>query len=145
MSLFKVITLVAPLALRGTNKPTATMVLERSLAATLGLFGATAFLIAGFVYLNRVTNLEIAFLALSSVLITLSALIFYKSNRQARAKRKASSINGRKESMTDNLPDAVKEDPLFKSIVGKIEEHPIPSTLAALTLGLALANEFLGD
>lgn len=106
---------------------------------------ATAFIIsAGSVWIAKNYGAEFGFLAAGSTLFLISALFYLISGRQAD-KANRNEIEKTSDPLSQYIPEDLKSDPRIQSAIKKIQDHPMGSTAAAVTLGYVLSNRIIGE
>jgi len=145
MRLLRIATMVAPLLMRGQPKRSSRTVIELFLAIVFGVIGSMALITAGFIYIKNISSLEVAFLSLGGLLLVPSIFLLIKLSYKPRRLKAAVSNESKTDLLQQNLPESLTENPNVKPVIKFINEHPLSSTAAALTVGILLANEFFGD
>lgn len=140
--MLKLLTLAAPMLMRGRAKLPIKEMVGRLLIYFLVFGGLFCVLAALFVWIMKNHTLEAAFLAIGAILL-FGALCLMMSSRRARQQVKEAvtpeSVEG--DFLAKYLPESVSSDPLFQRVSKEISSNPIPAAAAAVAIGILLSRE----
>lgn len=104
-----------------------------------------ALLTSAIIFAGSNWSYDLAFLG-AGLLLLLPGLILLAKNMIDRQKKKQSRKSlAQSDPIMEALPDLIKTNPAFSSLVQNIQAHPVGSTAAAAALGYLLSQELLEE
>ena len=144
MAIVKTAIALAPFLLNARTRRPGKRLAGVLMSIVLMIF-ATAFMIsAGSVWVGKTYGAEFGFLAAGSTLFVMSAL-FYLSSGTGSNKADRNVIEKTSDPLSQYIPEDLKSDPRIQSAIKQIQDHPMGSTAAAVSLGYVLSNRIIGE
>ena len=141
MRLIPALTALAPFLVKGPAKRPIQEALLSLLAITLIGVGSVFLLIALYIWLEADYGAVVATASVGTLLILVSVVLLL------RPKGTKLGIPAKAETdiLVKSLPEDVRKDPVFLSVLKQVDEHPLTATLGALSLGIVIAHQYFGD
>lgn len=144
MALARTALALAPIILgartRRPGKRLAGVIISIICMALCGLF----LLIAAFVWIMKTYGAEFAFLAIGVAFFIIANIIYF-SSRGPKVKPKDVDAELAADPLSRYIPADLQDDPRVIALKEKIQEHPVGSTAAAVSLGFIISNQIFGD
>lgn len=144
MRALQLISLVAPLLARQTPPKMMRNYAVNIMSFIMMIFGGVFLLAALFVFTGKQLGFDIAFLVIAGIMFVPACIQYLRSLFKEKVTQEDTEQKEVVDPILQILPETVKANPTFVSIIGNIEEHPFGSTAAAAAIGYYLSQE-IGD
>ncbi len=141
MRLNSALATLVPFLLKGPAKRPIQGALISALAITLIGIGSIFLLTALYIWLDAEYGAVLATASIGAILIFVSAILILRP----RGATLRTSTKAETDFLVQALPEDVRKDPTFQSVINQIDKHPLTATLGALSLGIAIAHQNFGD
>ncbi len=116
------------------------------LAAAYVLITASAIFALAMIFIWTAKSYSAIAACLVLSLLTLAiALVFLFSAKRKGRVPKAAETTLDNDPLAKYIPESLRSNPAVEDILEKIAENPVAATAGAVTLGMLLSRDFLGD
>lgn len=137
--------LLAPLLFGASRSPASQESLARLiLAYMLVFFGIIFGLVALFIWAVESVGLMFGCAVMCILMVSAGALILMVRDRKTVASPGVPS-NVEDDPLAKHIPDTLKDDPRIQQVLAKIGDNPVAATAGAVTVGMLLSRELIGD
>jgi len=144
MALAKTILALAPLIIKARSRRPSKQLAGVALSLACMAFSGAFLLAASFVWMMKKYGAEFGFLVVGLVFF-LCAVILHFASRSQKEEPKVSNVASKQDPLSQYFPDELQHDPHILGLTKTINENPMGSTAAAVSLGFILSRQIIGD
>ncbi|RKQ69412.1 hypothetical protein DES40_2212 [Litorimonas taeanensis] len=143
--MLKYVTLLAPYLLKVPHRNPAKRLAGFAFVYGLMALGAVFVFTGSFIWSVSHYGYEVSFIFAGLFLLGLSGLFWIILNWPKRIKPAAFENELNNDPIGSLLPESAKQDPIVQSLLKQVNEYPLVSSLAGVTVGIILAKTFFEE